>query len=575
MQFLRVGVLGLLFVFQLFALAPATLAASPNGLVISHIIAGEAGFTNAEFVAVYNNSNADIDMAGYCIWSNSYASAAIACVTADTNTRVYIKSHGYLTFASSTFASNHTYTPDTSYVAANRITVGGDSVYLKDVSQNEIDRATWNSAGLVTGGTLQRKETTVGSGVLMDTDTITDFTSLTSLFFPLNTSYDVVTIVDVCPNIDDVQQTIPSGYLFDSQGACHPDSCTNLAGLQTSIPSGYDSDGSGNCIEHDECSNIAGVQSVVPANMIHEGTSCVWDLLPIELTELLPNAAGSDTGNEFIEIYNPNNAVIDLTLYGLSIGLSGEKSYLFPAGTTIGPGEYRAFSDQALKFTLVNTTSRVILSGVDENIYGDSGVYENPAEGESWAFINGVWQYTNQPTPGASNVESTIVAEEVNSTEVPAPCPAGKYRNPLTNRCRTIEADASVLATCDEGQYRNPETGRCRKITSTTLTPCKDGQYRSEETNRCRNIVTVSTQKPCKDNQYRSEETNRCRNLAATSVPASAFAVQPVKDGAMAFVGWWALGGVGMIALAYAGWEWRTELGAAVGRATSFFSGKR
>ncbi len=154
----------------------------------------------------------------------------------------------------------------------------------------------------------------------------------------------------------------------------------------------------------------------------------------------------------------------------------------------------------------------------------------------------------------------------------PAPCPVGKYRNTLTNRCRTIEADAAVLATCDIDQYRNPDTGRCKKINIATVTPCRDDQYRSEETNRCRAITAASAQKPCKDNQYRSEETNRCRNLPAANVPESAFAVQPVKEGTMAFVGWWALGGVGLLAVGYGTWEWRREIRRFIGHVVSRFS---
>src|SRR5690606_15418215 len=151
---------------------------------------------------------------------------------------------------------------------------------------------------------------------------------------------------------------------------------------------------------------------------------------------------------------------------------------------------------------------------------------------------DGVWVYTNRPTPGSANLPSIIV--DIQNELGLAPCPPGKYRNPLTNRCRNIVADASVLAACKDGQYRNPETNRCRKIEASTLKPCKDGQYRSEETNRCRNILGASTLKPCKDNQYRSEETNRCRNLPGSSnMPEAAFAVKPVAESGTVFIGWW------------------------------------
>jgi hypothetical protein len=69
-------------------------------------------------------------------------------------------------------------------------------------------------------------------------------------------------------------------------------------------------------------------------------------------------------------------------------------------------------------------------------------------------------------------------------------CPAGKFRNPETNRCKSYETLTSILAACAEGYYRNPETNRCKKITkaTATLTPCKEGYERNPETNRCRQI---------------------------------------------------------------------------------------
>jgi hypothetical protein len=228
-----------------------------------------------------------------------------------------------------------------------------------------------------------------------------------------------------------------------------------------------------------------------------------------------------------------------------------------------------------MKFTLLNTSSRVVLRAVDGSTMSDTGVYTSPQDGESWALINGVWQYTNQPTPGMANMASVENTQADTTDTGLAPCPTGKYRNPLTNRCRNIESDASVLATCDADQYRNPETGRCKKIAVTSLTPCKENQYRSEETNHCRTIQAASVQKPCKENQYRSEETNRCRNLPASTVPDAAFAVQPIKDTGVAFVGWWALGGVMAVAVGYAAWEWRRELQAQFARVFSHFSSSK
>jgi hypothetical protein len=543
-------------------------ASGSSTVVISHVITGETASSSSEFIAVYNNAASDIDMKGYCFKNKS--SVVVACVSADSNTKVFIKSHDYLTFSSTVFASAHNYSPDTNYVSSNALQVGGDALTLLDANNSEVDKMTWGTSGggitSNTNGTLIRKVNPAASGQLLDTDVMSsDFTSSTnSLTFPQNASYDVVTIIDVCPNIDGTQATMPLNYLADGSGNCQPDSCLNIAGLQVSVPDSYNADAVGNCTPHDECDNLSGIQSTIPVNMVRANLNdCAWDVAPLVLNELMPNAVGTDTGNEFIEIYNPTNRTIDLSLYSVKTGISSDKTYAFPIGATIAPGEYRTFSDSTMKFTLVNTSSRIVLSAIDGTTLGDSGAYDSPAEGESWALINGSWQYTNRPTPGSDNTPSVIEEQESApdaSDTGPTPCPAGKYRNQLTNRCRTIVADAAVLAACESDQYRNPDTGRCRKIDKSTLAACKDNQYRSEETNRCRTVTLASAQKPCKDNQFRSEETNRCRNLPPTTVPDAAFAVKPVKDSGMAFVGWWALGTVVLAAGGYGVWEWRREL---------------
>ena len=52
---------------------------------------------------------------------------------------------------------------------------------------------------------------------------------------------------------------------------------------------------------------------------------------------------------------------------------------------------------------------------------------------------------------------------------------------------------------------------------------------------------------------------------------SAAFAVEPVKDGGKAFIGWWALGGVGVLAGGYGVWEWRREMAGAIRKVTAFF----
>ncbi|MFZ2545101.1 MAG: lamin tail domain-containing protein, partial [Candidatus Saccharimonadales bacterium] len=341
-------------------------AVSTDGLVISHVITGESSSSNSEFVSIYNNGSTDVAVDGYCL--KNKANVAFTCITAEVNTKVYIRSHGFLTFASTVFMSTHTYIPDTNYTSSNTIQVGGDSLSLIDVKGNAIDKMTWGTSGGAissnTNGTLLRKTDPINAGMLVDTDTMTaDFTSLTSLIYPPNASYDVVTLVDICANIPGVQQIMPTGYLADENSNCQPDSCLNLAGLQISVPDYYDSDSNGNCTPHDECSNVSGIQASIPDNMLRGyANECLWDIVPLSLSEILPNAIGSDTGNEFIEVYNPTKRTVDLSIYSIKTGINSDKIYAFPVGSTIAPGEYRTFTDSTMRFTLLNTSSRVVLT---------------------------------------------------------------------------------------------------------------------------------------------------------------------------------------------------------------------
>ena len=201
----------------------------------------------------------------------------------------------------------------------------------------------------------------------------------------------------------------------------------------------------------------------------------------------------------------------------------------------LSPGQYIALYDSTTSLTLLNTNSRVELRFMDESTAVDTVSYMSPPEDESWALLDGVWRYTDVVTPGASNRPHSVESdeEEANDEAVLAPCAAGKYRHPLTNRCRAIESDAAVLVSCDDDEYRSPETNRCRKVSlaSVSLAPCQDGYERNVETNRCRKIAAESELTPCQEGYERNPETNRCRKLvaaatspgtAAESLPAAA-----------------------------------------------------
>lgn len=270
---------------------------------------------------------------------------------------------------------------------------------------------------------------------------------------------------------------------------------------------------------------------------------------------------GANYAPQFIEVYNASTSEIDISGCQLQTNRSQTDSFIFPDSTFLGPNERIAISTGSTALSLTKTTTgTVYILSSDGSVEVDARSYENLDENTSYALVGGKWLQTFLVTPGSENAYA----------EYPA-CEDGYIRNLESGRCNKIAAKAS-LTPCLPTQYRSSETNRCRNITSAgTLTPCKAGQYRSPETNRCRSLTSASsTLKPCLPNQERNPETNRCRNIVK-NINAD-FPVETIGTTAQGTFGWWAFGGVGLIAAGYAGWEWRREAFAIMRKSASIIS---
>jgi hypothetical protein len=244
---------------------------------------------------------------------------------------------------------------------------------------------------------------------------------------------------------------------------------------------------------------------------------------------------------------------------------------------------------------LRNDRQVINLSGSDGNVwiedyygvkaYGEMSYKDMDlaaASGKSWAYDENdqTWKF-GIPSPEGGN---TYPVEEPGkgSADTPStlkPCRDDQYRSEETNRCRSIGAAVNV-SPCKEGQYRSEETNRCRSIASAAaavLKICADDQFRNPATNRCKKIASSddATLADCGEGRERNPETNRCRNVLSSTVPNAAFAVEHVADAGKAFIGWWALGGVGALAIGYGAWEWRREMRVGIQKAASFFTSRK
>jgi len=286
----------------------------------------------------------------------------------------------------------------------------------------------------------------------------------------------------------------------------------------------------------------------------------------IVLSEILPNPAGSDSGNEFIEIHNASDVAVDLAGCSLRLGADGA---VFPLpDESLAADAYLAFSDTITGITLPNATAQTVWLLTSTN---EEGVlYPNAlADNQSWARINGVWQITLRPTPNTLNAaDLPATTTEASSSAVDASatlesCPAGKERNPDTNRCRSVVAVASVPAPCPDAQERNPITNRCKAISSPAANApvaCKVDQERNPQTNRCKAIAGATTEpKPCAVGQIRNPDTGRCKKDTPTATPLSK--IQDVKTVAHPFsLQWWLVAAGLVVALGYGIYEWRYDI---------------
>lgn len=488
-------------------------AVSADILITKVQAGGASGLTKAamqEYIEIFNSSANEIDVTDWCLINKS--SVEFICFNPPSPTISYIlPALGTMTVASDIFVSQNNVNIDFVYSPTNQtsgtIIGSSDSISILNKSKTIIDTAGWTST-LSSGYNIVRSKNI--SGVYVDTDSESDFTKSSSLSIPTSNLFEKVTIIDVCPNIDSVQVSLPTGYMKNNQGDCIEDICVNMTGLQENVPGGYSSD---------------------------SNKQCLVSIADIYINELLADAVGSDDGGEFIEIYNNSSSDVDLSLFKIGIG-GNPNWYLFPAGSTIKPMSYKVFYNNEIKFTLTNSGSSVVLYTIDDQQLGPKIEYVNAKMGNAWALVNDIWQYTNRPSPGSVNqetyIEETVSVASENNVK---PCAPNQYRNPETNRCR-------LVVTVGQSQ---------------TLTPCKEGQYRSEETNRCRNIKDEVVVAECEEGYERNPETKRCRKIV--KLEKAPYGLSQITTSQQQGSGNLVLYAVGGMVGGYGLWEWRRDFG--------------
>lgn len=162
-------------------------------------------------------------------------------------------------------------------------------------------------------------------------------------------------------------------------------------------------------------------------------------LIAPQLSEILPNPAPplSDATDEFVELYNPNDAQFDLSGFSLQAGINTTHNYIFPSGQFIlQPHEFKAFYAPQTGLALSNESGQVKLLDPAGNVLAQSDIYTTAKDGYARVYANGSWQWTTTPTPSAAN---TITAP-------PAPKKSTAASGPTKTASKTAVKGAKTTA---------------------------------------------------------------------------------------------------------------------------------
>lgn len=142
------------------------------------------------------------------------------------------------------------------------------------------------------------------------------------------------------------------------------------------------------------------------------------------ISEVYPNPPGSDSKDEFIELYNSGLGAVDIT--GWTLGDSTVRRFMLSG--VIHPGEYRAFPRSETKISLNNSgNERVALYHLAEKPVSDIEYSGATPESQSFAFsIEDTWVWTTTPTPDKENIITGTAAAPIITVHAPAVAALGE-----------------------------------------------------------------------------------------------------------------------------------------------------
>ncbi|MBX4204965.1 MAG: lamin tail domain-containing protein [Candidatus Doudnabacteria bacterium] len=167
-----------------------------------------------------------------------------------------------------------------------------------------------------------------------------------------------------------------------------------------------------------------------PAESIHiDTTHADYSTTKIRINEIFPNPAGTDSGQEWVEVINEGTQALTLHDWILDDGGKddpiGSSAYRIQS-PTVAAGSVAKVSIPAGKFAMNNTGTETIRLFSPDKVLADSVTYSGAKEGLSFSNLGGKWVWTS-PSPDAANTNSEPAASVVISEVFPNPSKAEEF----------------------------------------------------------------------------------------------------------------------------------------------------
>ncbi len=172
----------------------------------------------------------------------------------------------------------------------------------------------------------------------------------------------------------------------------------------------------------------------------------------IIISEIMPNPEGTDTKNEWIEIYNSGADDVNLGNWSLDDEEGGSKPFVFSDQTVITAGGVLLIPITDSKISLSNTQDSVRLFDYEGTPITEIA-YEEAPSGQSYAYIaideenggeNKEWIWQKSPTPGETNP----LYREMTGRIITPPQKENPYTFQITDskeQTQTIQFDEETL----------------------------------------------------------------------------------------------------------------------------------